>query len=37
MFAVEVTPAGGPIWLRVTGDDAMKAYLRSELATQAPE
>jgi hypothetical protein len=36
-FAVEVTPAGGPIWLRVTGDDAVKAYLRSELATQAPE
>jgi len=31
-FALEVAPGGGPVWLRVTGDAAVKAYLRSELA-----
>jgi hypothetical protein len=34
-FTLEVGPAGGPVWLRVTGDDAIKAYLQSELATHA--
>ena len=31
-FTLEVTPAGGPLWLRVTGTAEAKAYLTSELA-----
>jgi hypothetical protein len=34
-FTLEVTPAGGPIWLRLTGDDAVKAFLRAELAAHS--
>jgi len=34
-FTLEVSPAGGPVWLRVTGDAAVKAYLQSELASHA--
>lgn len=34
-FTLEVGPAGGPVWLRVTGDAAVKAYLQSELASRA--
>ena len=35
-FTVEVAPAGGPVWLRVTGDETIKAYLQSELARHTP-
>lgn len=31
-FTLEVGPAGGPVWLRLVGDAAAKAYLQSELA-----
>lgn len=34
-FTLEVHPAGGPVWLRLTGDAAMKAFLQSELASHA--
>lgn len=34
-FTLEVSPAGGPVWLRITGDAAIKAYLQSELASHA--
>jgi hypothetical protein len=31
-FTLEVTPAQGPLWLRMTGSDEMKAFIRSALA-----
>jgi hypothetical protein len=34
-FTLEVAPAQGPIWLRLTGDARMKAYVQSELASHA--
>lgn len=34
-FTLEVGPAGGPVWLRLTGDAATKAYLLAELASDA--
>lgn len=34
-FTLEVHPAGGPVWLRLTGDEAVNAYLQSELASNA--
>lgn len=34
-FTLEVYPAGGPMWLRVTGDAFTKAYLQSELVSHA--
>ena len=30
-FALEVAPAQGPIWLRVTGGEGVKEFLRAEL------
>ena len=30
-FVLEVTPASGPIWLRITGRDGVKDFLRAEL------
>jgi hypothetical protein len=31
-FTLEVTPAHGPIWLRITGGDGVKEFIRSEFA-----
>jgi hypothetical protein len=28
-FTLEVTPAQGPIWLRITGGDGVKAFIQS--------
>ncbi|MEW6682669.1 MAG: hypothetical protein AB1451_07065 [Nitrospirota bacterium] len=30
-FTVEVEPAGGPIWLRLTGHDGVKPFIRAEI------
>lgn len=30
-FGLEVEPAGGPIWLRLTGPDGVLEFLRAEL------
>ena len=30
-FVLEVTPAHGPIWLRITGREGVKEFLQSEL------
>jgi len=30
-FVLEVTPANGPIWLRITGDARVKEFLQGEL------
>lgn len=30
-FTLEVSPAQGPIWLRITGDEGAKAFFRSVL------
>ena|SRR5579859_2384404 len=34
-FAVEVEPNGGPIWLRLTGGEGVKAYMRSVFETNS--
>ena len=31
-FAVEVEPDGGPIWLRLTGGEGVKDFIRDEIA-----
>ena len=31
-FTLEVTPAHGPLWLRITGSDEIKAVIQSALA-----
>jgi len=30
-FAIEVAPERGPIWLRISGQDGVKAFLKTEL------
>lgn len=30
-FVLEVQPDGGPLWLRLTGPDGVKAFIREEL------
>ena len=30
-FVLEVTPAQGPLWLRITGGEGVKEFIRSEL------
>jgi hypothetical protein len=30
-FVLEVTPAQGPLWLRITGAEGVKEFIRSEL------
>jgi hypothetical protein len=30
-FTLEVTPAHGPLWLRITGSDEIKTFIQSEL------
>jgi hypothetical protein len=32
-FTLEVTPDRGPIWLRITGDEAVVAVLQAEMAS----
>jgi hypothetical protein len=34
-FTFELEPNGGPFWLRLTGGEGVKAYLRSELETNS--
>src|SRR4051812_39784077 len=29
-FVLEVTPAQGPVWLRITGNQAVKAFIQGE-------
>jgi hypothetical protein len=31
-FALEVEPEGGPVWLKLTGRDGVKPFIRAELA-----
>jgi hypothetical protein len=31
-FAIEVEPEGGPVWLRLTGREAVKAFIREEIS-----
>ncbi len=31
-FVLEVSPARGPIWLHITGGEAVKAFLQAELS-----
>ena len=31
-FNLEVTPVHGPLWLRITGSDEIKAFIRTSLA-----
>jgi hypothetical protein len=31
-FTLEVTPQQGPLWLRITGDERVTAFLKGELA-----
>ena len=33
-FALEITPAQGPLWLRITGSDAVKAFIQSEFTPE---
>src|SRR5262245_20885819 len=35
-FTLEVTPYSGPIWLRITGDEAVTTLLQSEMASHIP-
>jgi hypothetical protein len=30
-FAIEVEPEGGPVWLRLTGREGVKAFIREEV------
>jgi len=30
-FTIEVAPERGPVWLRITGQDGVKAFLKAEL------
>lgn len=32
-LSIEVQPGGGPVWLRITGDASVKAYVQAELAS----
>ena len=31
-FALEVEPEGGPVWLRLTGGEGVKAFIREEVS-----
>lgn len=31
-FALEVVPEGGPVWLRLTGREGVKAFIREEVS-----
>lgn len=33
-FAIEVEPEGGAVWLRLTGRDGVKAFIREEIRLQ---
>jgi hypothetical protein len=32
-FTLEMTPHSGPIWLRITGDEVVSAFLQPEMAS----
>ena len=32
-FAVELEPEGGPLWLRLTGRDGVKPFIKAEIGT----
>lgn len=36
-FSVEVEPEGGPLWLRLTGGDGIKPFIRAEIGEALPE
>jgi hypothetical protein len=36
-FSVEVAPEGGPLWLRLTGGDGIKAFIRAEIGEALPQ
>lgn len=36
-FSVEVEPEGGPLWLRLTGGDGIKAFIRAEIGEALPQ
>jgi hypothetical protein len=36
-FRVEVEPEGGPLWLRLTGGDGIKPFIRAEIGEALPE
>jgi hypothetical protein len=36
-FSVEVEPEGGPLWLRLTGGDGIKPFIRAEIGKALPE
>jgi hypothetical protein len=35
-FTIEVSPAGGPMWLCITGREGVKEFLAAELSIRAP-
>jgi hypothetical protein len=35
-FTLDVTPERGPLWLRITGADGVKDFIRAELGLSAP-
>jgi hypothetical protein len=36
-FSVEVEPEEGPLWLRLTGGDGIKPFIRAEIGEALPE
>jgi hypothetical protein len=34
-FGLEFEPAGGPVWLKLTGSEAVKAFIRAEVLPAA--
>jgi len=36
-FGVEVEPEGGPLWLRLTGEEGIKPFIRAEIGAALPE
>jgi hypothetical protein len=36
-FSVEIEPEGGPLWLRLTGEEGIKPFIRAEIGAALPE
>jgi len=36
-LAVEIEPEGGPLWLRLTGRDGVKPFIKAEIGTAINE
>jgi len=36
-FGVEVEPEGGPLWLRLTGEEGIKPFIQAEIGAALPE